>query len=128
MVLYYNNFITIYNDIIKFYKFYVHNRMANAIPRSYFIPAMERYCTISNSRTRLNLSIFNGVVEMETSGERNMEKHIFSFFLFFFSRERRTIDAYTFLAAHADPLGNAIKVTHIIYYRRKINNITSNNA
>lgn len=41
MFLYYNNFFTIYNDI-KFYKFYVHNRMANTVPRSYFISAIER--------------------------------------------------------------------------------------
>lgn len=90
MVLYYNNFFTIYNDIIKFYKFYVHNRMANAIPCNYFIPAIERYCTISNLRLQLSLLILHGIVGTGImSGEAYGRKTRF-LILFFFSFSRDT--------------------------------------
>jgi len=36
----------IYNDTIKIYKFYVHNRMANATPRK--LHNVRLHCTISN--------------------------------------------------------------------------------
>lgn len=109
MVLYYNNFFTIYNDIIKFYKFYVHNRMANAIPCNYFIPAIERYCTISNLRLQLSLLILHGIVGTGImSGEAYGRKTRFLILFFFF-----------FLAIHVDPFGNTIIDTNIIYYRKK---------
>lgn len=90
MVLYYNNFFTIYNDIIKFYKFYVHNRMANAIPCNYFIPAIERYCTISNLRLQLSLLILHRIVRTGImSGEAYGRKTRFLILFFSFSRDTR---------------------------------------
>lgn len=93
MILYYNNFFTIYKVIIKFYKFYVHNRMANAIHRSYFIPAIERYCTISNSDTRFSHCRF--YTESYRRGQheaKHMERHVFLFFIFFFFFQQEYIE------------------------------------
>ena len=37
------------------------------------------------------------------------------------------MNVYMFFEVHVDLLGNAIIDTHIIYYRKEINNVTINN-
>jgi len=60
----------IYNDTIKIYKFYVHNRMANATPRK--LHNVRLHCTLSNFNTQsqFNLHIrLNQMCESEENGK-----------------------------------------------------------
>ena len=52
-----------------------------------------------------------------------------SFFFFFFLQQEyiSKMNVYMFFEVHVDLLGNAIIDTHIIYYRKEINNVTINN-
>lgn len=74
--------VTIYNDNIKIYKFYLHNRMANATPRNYSSsPAVHNVQFFPGPCARLQSILHDD----RRNKEKSFEEKYFLSFSFFFS-------------------------------------------